>query len=60
MTDWTILNDFLPSKLSKPVDLRSALASHFVASLELARDGVIRLRQDSHFAPIYLKIRDQA
>ena len=60
MSDWTVLQHFLPPNLSKPMDVRSATASHFVASLELAREGVLRLRQDSHFAPIYLKTRDQA
>jgi len=34
------------------------MASHFVASLELAREGVLRLRQDNHFAPLYMKVRD--
>ena len=60
MADWTVLQNFLPPDLSRPMDVRSATASHFVASLELAREGVLRLRQDSHFAPIYLKTRDQA
>ena len=60
MADWTVLQYFLPSNLLMPMDLRSATASHFVASLELAREGLLRLRQDSHFAPIYLKTRDQA
>ncbi len=60
MSDWTVLQHFLPPNLSKPMDLRSATASHFAASLELAREGVLRLRQDSNFAPIYLKISDQA
>ena len=58
MADWTVLQNFLPPDLSRPMDVRSATASHFVASLELAREGVLRLRQDSHFAPIYLKTRD--
>ena len=60
MSDWTVLQHFLPPNLSKPLDVRSATASHFAASLELARDGMLRLRQDSHFAPIYLKTRDRA
>ena len=60
MSDWTALQHFLPPNLSKPMDLRSATASHFVAALELAREGVLRLRQDTHFAPIYLKTRDRA
>ena len=60
MADWTKLQNFLPSNLSESIELRSATASHFAASLELARDGLLRLRQDSHFAPIYLKSREQA
>ena len=60
MSDWTVLQHFMPPNLTKPMELRSATASHFAASLELAREGVLRLRQDSHFAPIYLKTRDQA
>ena len=59
MSDWTVLQHFLPPNLSKPMDIRSATASHFAASLELAREGVLTLRQGSHFAPIYLKTRDQ-
>ena len=56
--DWTVLYDFLPSNLSKSMDARSAISSHLVASLELAREGVVRLRQDKNFSPIYLKIRE--
>ncbi|ADE38662.1 segregation and condensation protein A [Candidatus Puniceispirillum marinum] len=56
--EWTVLQQFLPPGLEKPMDRRSATASHFVASLELARDGLIRLRQDSNYAPLYLKSKD--
>jgi len=34
---------------------RSALASTFAATLELARSGRIELRQDRIFGPIYLR-----
>ncbi|HEX7657293.1 MAG TPA: segregation/condensation protein A, partial [Sphingomonas sp.] len=34
---------------------KSALASSFLAALELARQGRIELRQKSVFAPLYLK-----
>ncbi len=57
--EWTALRHFLPPNLIKPMDLRSATASHFVASLELAREGVLRMRQDSNFATIYLRTRDR-
>ncbi|MDB2389924.1 segregation/condensation protein A [Alphaproteobacteria bacterium] len=56
--EWTVLQHFLPPGLEKPMDKRSATASHFVASLELARDGLIRLRQDANYAPLYLKSKD--
>ena len=58
MQDWTVLENFLPSNLRAPIDMRSATASHFAASLELARDGLLKLRQGAHYAPLYLKSKD--
>ncbi|MBU2604817.1 MAG: segregation/condensation protein A [Alphaproteobacteria bacterium] len=34
---------------------RSITASVFAAALELARDGEVDVRQDAHFAPLYLR-----
>jgi len=45
---------FLPAS-DDPVFRRSALASSFVAALELARRGQLDLRQDEPFAPLQLK-----
>ena len=45
--DWTDLLDFIPSNLRNKLERKSALASHFVASLELAKEGSLKLRQDS-------------
>ena len=56
--DWTVLQQFLPVGLQSPMDVRSATASHFVASLELAREGLLKLRQDNHYAPLYMKVRE--
>ena len=39
---------------------RSAIASTFAASLELARAGKLQLRQDSAFGPIYLRSPPEA
>ncbi len=58
MPNWATLEKFLPPNLRAPIDRRSATASHFVASLELARDGLLKLRQDSHYAPLYIKLKD--
>ena len=55
---WTVLEQFLPPNLKQPLDKRSAIASHFVASLELAKEGVVNLRQQAHYAPLYLRLKD--
>ena len=55
--EWTVLQQFLPAGLQSSMDVRSATASHFVASLELAREGLLKLRQDNHYAPLYMKVR---
>ena len=51
---WSTLQSFMPPGLDSPMDKRSALASHFTASLELVRDGALKLRQESEFGPIWL------
>ena len=53
--DWRELAVFLPEELRGGVFRRSALASTFAASLELARAGRIELRQDRAFGPLYLR-----
>jgi segregation and condensation protein A len=52
--DWTSLAAFLPSDLDPP-KAKSALASSFVAALELARQGRLEMQQDGIFAPLYLR-----
>ena len=51
---WSTLQSFLPPGLSTAMDRRSAMAAHFTASLELVRDGALKLRQESEFGPIWL------
>jgi segregation and condensation protein A len=53
--DWTMLESFLPST-QDPQFRRSALASSFLAALELARRGRLDIAQDAPFAPIRLKV----
>lgn len=57
MPDWTELQRFLPQTQDSGF-ARSALASSFVAALELARTGAADLRQDQAFGPLLLKARD--
>lgn len=52
--DWTELSAFLPSDYDGPLR-RSAIASSFLAALELARQGRVQLKQDGAFEPLYLK-----
>lgn len=52
--EWSTLQSFLPEDASGPY-ARSALASSFVAALELAKQGRVELKQKSAFAPLYLK-----
>jgi segregation and condensation protein A len=51
---WTVLESFLPST-QDPQFRRSALASSFVAMLELARRGRLEFAQEDAFAPIKLR-----
>ncbi|MEO9468574.1 ScpA family protein [Parasphingorhabdus sp.] len=54
--DWMDIRDFLPP--GAPPQLRkSALASSFVAALELARQGKLVMSQDESFAPLRLKAK---
>jgi len=52
--DWMELRDFLPPH-ADPRLKRSALASSFVAALELARLGKAELQQDEVFGPLHLR-----
>jgi segregation and condensation protein A len=56
--DWTALDDFLLEACVDPHMRRSARASTFAASLELAREGKIELRQEKAFAPIWFRPTD--
>ena len=52
--DWRAIEGFLPEGADGAYR-RSALASSFLAALELARQGRVELRQQSPFAPLYLR-----
>jgi len=56
--DWSQLDLFLEQYLPKGEEERTALASSFGATLEMAREGLIELRQDEPFAPIYMRKRE--
>jgi segregation and condensation protein A len=56
LPDWSVLMSFLPPVGVDPLKIKSAMASTFVAALELAKQGRLVLRQDgSAYSPIYIK-----
>ena len=52
--DWTTLEAFLPVT-SDPQYRKSALASSFVAALELARQGRLQIEQDAPFSDLMVR-----
>ena len=60
MDDWGTFDNWLAEYLAEPSLRRSVKASSFTASLELAREGVIEIRQEEAFRPIYLRRKASA
>ena len=54
--EWTAIEVFLPV-FADPAMRKSALASSFVAALELAKRGVVDLQQEDMFAPLMLRMK---
>jgi segregation and condensation protein A len=56
MPEWTTLSSFLPqyNRANKLMG-RSAVAATLIASLELAKQGLIDVRQDQRYGPIFLR-----
>ncbi|MBU2360457.1 MAG: segregation/condensation protein A [Alphaproteobacteria bacterium] len=56
--EWTDIASYLPADWDHdPVRRRTATAAHFAASLELAKEGRIEIRQGDTFAPIHIRKR---
>ncbi|MGI9433421.1 MAG: segregation/condensation protein A, partial [Geminicoccaceae bacterium] len=53
--EWRNLLTFLPTDLVDDGFRRSAVAAHVGATLEMARDGFLDLRQAAPFGPIYVR-----
>jgi segregation and condensation protein A len=60
MDEWGAFDMWLERYLATAETRRSVRASSFTASLELARDGRIELRQDHAFTPLYVRRRNSA
>lgn len=57
--DWTSLLTFLPDGWTGELRRRSATAATFAATLELAKQGKLEIRQAETFAPITLRRRPE-
>jgi segregation and condensation protein A len=55
---WVQLDSFLQQYGAAPDIARTALASSFGATLEMAREGLLELSQAEPFAPIYVRKRE--
>jgi segregation and condensation protein A len=53
--DWVELETCLRTYLGEVEEDKTVLASSFGATLEMAREGMIQLRQDAPFSPIYMR-----
>jgi len=53
--DWVELETCLKTYLGEAEEDKTVLASSFGATLEMAREGMIQLRQDAPFSPIYMR-----
>ena len=53
--EWLSIRMFLPEDLRDAMMTRSAMAATFGATLEMAKQGLVDLRQDGEFRPIYLR-----
>ena len=58
VAQWVQLDMYLEQYLPGPELARTALASSFGATLEMARDGLVELSQTEPFAPIYMRRRE--
>lgn len=56
--DWAQLDLFIEQYLPQGEEEKTAIASSFGATLEMAREGLIELRQDEPFAPIYMRKKE--
>ena len=57
ITEWTNLLNLIPKFKGNKIVNKSILSSNFVASLELAKNGFIDVKQNNAFGNIFVKLR---
>ena len=58
IVDWSTIDSMMPDGFTSGKERRSGIASTLSASLEMARDGLLELRQMAPFAPLYMRRRE--
>ena len=58
ITQWTNLLNLIPKFNKNKIINKSILSSNFVASLELAKNGFIDVKQNNVFGNIFIKLKD--
>ena len=53
--DWTLIDSYIIAYCVSPEATRTVRASTLSATLEMAREGAISIRQDAPFAPLFIK-----
>ena len=57
ISEWTNFNKIIPHFVSKRIVNKSLISSNFVASLELAKNGFIEVKQNETFGSIYVRLK---
>jgi segregation and condensation protein A len=57
--EWLQLTSYFEQYLSTPEVAKTAVASSFGATLEMAREGLVEISQAEPFAPIYVRKREE-
>ncbi len=57
---WATLESFIPEGIKERLFGRSALASILTASLEMAKQGKLEIRQDGLFRPVYMRATERS
>lgn len=60
IVDWSTIESLMPAEFMYGVSRRSGIASTLSAGLEMARDGLVEIRQMAPFAPLYVRRRTTA
>ncbi len=55
ITQWIDLKQLLPETIDDPLNKKNSISSHFLASLELANKGEIKIKQENPFGTIWMK-----